>query len=245
MTVYRRAPGSGLSTLPSFFSPANAGAATNGGGGGGSSNSSVAGDSGGFFSPRSTSFDTTGPDADDVGASVVSSGSASGTDTLNVRDVPEDVTPAYAQSVLERVGVVEHTRFGHRVAVMTAGDVLGERAVYTGSVRSATAIANTPVRAIQISRALFESIKPDVDAAMQTLMRVREVESMEGSAIAQHIHVFRRLAMDGCRPQSAVRDALLRIMQCFSPERTVEDVLEQVTTHLYAAVHNGNGHAIA
>jgi HEAT repeat protein len=86
---------------------------------------------------------------------------------------------------------IEHGDPPHEFARRTAGDVIGEMSLVSRAPRVASAVANTDVRTVRITRAHFESMireRPSIALSVMRVLAERAGESTVAHAAADHPH---------------------------------------------------------
>ena len=86
-----------------------------------------------------------------------------------------------------------------------------------GAERSASVVADTPVRCLIISRALFATLLPELRTALVAAVRRYGHDDPETLSLTRHIHMYRRVALSVSAPGTRDRDSLLKLMSAFAP----------------------------
>ena len=111
---------------------------------------------------------------------------------------------------------------GTVVAHLARGDVFGERALLAGAMggaplRSASVVADTPVRCIVVSRALFNALLTELRAGLLLAVRRYGHDDPETLSLMRHVHLYRRVALSVSAPGTRDRESLQRLMSAFVP----------------------------
>lgn len=125
---------------------------------------------------------------------------------------------------------------GPCVGHLTKGDFFGERALLTNAPRAASIVSDTPVRCFVIKRSLFESLITSLHALLGDALRRYNHDDPEVVSLTRHINMVRRMVLDrDVAATASDRSTLMRLMSAFSPELSVEDVLQRLVSLMYDA----------
>jgi CRP-like cAMP-binding protein len=125
---------------------------------------------------------------------------------------------------------------GPVVGHLARGDFFGERALLTNAPRAATIVSESPMRCLIIKRSLFQAVVSSISGLLGDTLRKYNHTDPEVVSLTSHMQMFRKMVVDKEAAASAAEKSLLmRLMSAFSPELSVEDVLERLVGLLYEA----------
>lgn len=129
-----------------------------------------------------------------------------------------------------------NTDVGPVVGHLSRGDFFGERALLTNAPRAASIVADTQIRCFVIKRTLFEAVVSSISGLLGDAMRRYNHTDPEVVSLVHHMQMFRRMCLDReVVHNTSERNLVMRLMSSFSPELSVEDVLDRLVNLMYEA----------